>query len=77
VAKEEVHEGLLQLDLLDEGTVPALRVQIHNYTFGKKHTNSPTSPKRTSLSLRDKPHLSKITVNLINMSRNVRPRVGG
>jgi hypothetical protein len=32
VVEEEVHKGLLQLDLLDEGTVPALGVQIHSYT---------------------------------------------
>jgi hypothetical protein len=32
VAEEEDHKGLLELDLLDEGTIPTLRIQIHSYT---------------------------------------------
>lgn len=31
MAEEEVYKGLFKFDLLDEGIVPALRVQIHNY----------------------------------------------
>ena len=31
VVEQEVHKGLLQLDLLDEGTDPVLHVQIFSY----------------------------------------------